>query len=719
MGVPARTRGALLLAVLTIADVPVHCIYEDVLGDWELRFSPPVRDGESSPEVPNFAEGGLGEQWCYSSSPNINAENLNLNLEEKLGDRLNAPGSKRVKLTFTDRTAQHKSLDLAGSMLIERKGKLGPDSWSMAYDEGWLATLHGLHSKEGPSELFTLLQYRCNKNNPTCGRLGDQEDETGHVHGYESFCQQVMVGFYTSPAGKGCFVGRGTKNSTVHSYVISEASFAEGSADAGGVAKKSQVDTVYHAKTFEFQLPPYETVLELHRQGCPGCVEVGRPRTGATKRVAHVRKLGIPVPRDQCGTDELIMEDAVKQFPANFDWRDKFDDKWNTPVANQESCGSCYAIALTYMLQSHANLRRLEKYEKHGAHPDTYPDPIELSAHDAMACSYFNQGCQGGFSELVGLHAKHFGITTEDEMPYGTAARGVIQKCPAKSHTPDKLVFANDYGYLGGYQGRCGEARMMKALHEHGPIMAALEVDPAFSSANTTHLAGASMLQSDSDEEMSEKFPYDHHYKPALPGARMVVAKWAIHDRAACAAAAHGEAAARSAGKRLRAWAGDDAYTQVDAQSFALDLESLSPSVTKPYQEAKGTIAADLGLAPDCIHLELQPDALNQWEYANHAVNIVGWGSASLRNHTKPSKYWIVRNSWGSSFGEDGYAYVRRGVSYGGLESLAVLATVDETRGIPRTFEEEAMEAAGTKPGARKASDSGWRRPVRRHRGFF
>ena len=48
------------------------------------------------------------------------------------------------------------------------------------------------------------------------------------------------------------------------------------------------------------------------------------------------------------------MEDAVKQFPANFDWRDKFDDKWNTPVANQESCGSCYAIALTYMLQSHA-----------------------------------------------------------------------------------------------------------------------------------------------------------------------------------------------------------------------------------------------------------------------------------------------------------------------------------------------------------------------------
>ena len=114
-------------------------------------------------------------------------------------------------------------------------------------------------------------------------------------------------------------------------------------------------------------------------------------------------------------------------------------------------------------------------------------------------------------------------------MPYGTAARGVIQKCPAKSHTPDKLVFANDYGYLGGYQGRCGEARMMKALYEHGPIMAALEVDPAFSSANTTHLAGASMLQSDSDEEMSEKFPYDHHYKPALPGARMVV--WAANKR--------------------------------------------------------------------------------------------------------------------------------------------------------------------------------------------
>merc|ERR1719281_2217838 len=95
----------LLLVPLTLADVPVHCIYEDVLGDWELQFSPPVRDGESSPEVPNFAEGGLGEKWCYSSSPNINAENLALNLREKLGDRLHADGSKKVKLTFTDRVA--------------------------------------------------------------------------------------------------------------------------------------------------------------------------------------------------------------------------------------------------------------------------------------------------------------------------------------------------------------------------------------------------------------------------------------------------------------------------------------------------------------------------------------------------------------------------------------------------------------------------------------
>ena len=38
----------------------------------------------------------------------------------------------------------------------------------------------------------------------------------------------------------------------------------------------------------------------------------------------------------------------------------------------------------------------------------------------------------------------------------------------------------------------------------------------------------------------------------------------------------------------------------------------------------------------------------------NHAVNIVGWGNDNLSN----VDYFIVRNSWGASWGDQGYIKV-------------------------------------------------------------
>jgi C1A family cysteine protease len=36
----------------------------------------------------------------------------------------------------------------------------------------------------------------------------------------------------------------------------------------------------------------------------------------------------------------------------------------------------------------------------------------------------------------------------------------------------------------------------------------------------------------------------------------------------------------------------------------------------------------------------------------NHAINIIGWGTDIATN----TDYWIVRNSWGTSWGDKGYA---------------------------------------------------------------
>jgi C1A family cysteine protease len=43
---------------------------------------------------------------------------------------------------------------------------------------------------------------------------------------------------------------------------------------------------------------------------------------------------------------------------------------------------------------------------------------------------------------------------------------------------------------------------------------------------------------------------------------------------------------------------------------------------------------------------------------SNHALLLVGWGQTR-----SGLKYWIAKNSWGRSWGLDGYVYFRRGTT--------------------------------------------------------
>ena len=64
---------------------------------------------------------------------------------------------------------------------------------------------------------------------------------------------------------------------------------------------------------------------------------------------------------------------------------------------------------------------------------------------------------------------------------------------------------------------------------------------------------------------------------------------------------------------------------------------------------------------------------VKEWEYTNHAVVCVGWGEDIIDG--EKVKYWILKNSWGDDWGENGYFKTKRGVNMISIEAQGFYIT--------------------------------------------
>jgi len=160
----------------------------------------------------------------------------------------------------------------------------------------------------------------------------------------------------------------------------------------------------------------------------------------------------------------------------------------------QGDCGSCYSIAETYALQSRFNILLAKAGIVTAAVKNSARDEniASISYKTCLACSYYNQHCEGGYPELVSKTAYDFGITgtncegkADSSLLQFEAAHGVkgeSKVCPSECYKdPERyLWYAKNYGYVGGFYGKCSEARIMNEILHHGPVPIAIEVGGNF-----------------------------------------------------------------------------------------------------------------------------------------------------------------------------------------------------------------------------------------------
>ena len=246
--------------------------------------------------------------------------------------------------------------------------------------------------------------------------------------------------------------------------------------------------------------------------------------------------------KDDLKMRKVRIQEDVSMYPNEFNWKEKL-----RPAGSQGNCGSCYAYSSTRMAEARLQI--------------TYDHKQVLSVQHNIDCSFYNQGCSGGYPFLMMKFAHQFDMIPDFCKPYMEMNSSCSDECN-KSKLP-YVYRLNNYKYLGGSYGQCSEKAIMEEVFKYGPIVVSFEPDYNL------------ML-----------------YKSGV-------------------------------------------YHSLEEDSW------INTNVTKP-----------------------------EWQKVDHSVLLVGWGI----DKNTGEKYWIIQNTWGPNWGEEGFFKMRRGVDELGIESICEAA---------------------------------------------
>lgn len=162
-----------------------------------------------------------------------------------------------------------------------------------------------------------------------------------------------------------------------------------------------------------------------------------------------------------------INEIDENNLAKNWDWRNVGGMNLVPNAYLQGPCGSCYTIASIAALES--RLRIITRNE----------DQTIFSKQFPISCSFYTEGCGGGYPILVGKFSSEFELIPESCFPYTGKNEACQNVCDYSKNK--KKYTVSKYGYIGKFYGNASEADMIKELRARGPIPSSIQIPSGFS----------------------------------------------------------------------------------------------------------------------------------------------------------------------------------------------------------------------------------------------
>lgn len=431
---------------LAFADLPVHCLRNQIAGKWRFFLSAPTplrsTCGHQTPDVDKL----------QPSFDDFSFDNAEFQVEVKEPN------------TATLLTNQHgSSLSLLQRKVVEESGH-----WTMIYDEGF--------NLRSPSYDFFSFNHFEIPENPS-------------LHGkkfFRSFCGQTEVGWYkeVKTGHFGCYRAERVERKDTVFYHLSLLAQQKSNSQNFLASYDGMEENLSHEQRLRLsnQLGHEDIVAKINANKELGWTAAAysndflAEKMWQLRRRAH-RQVGRKSARSAPAQDERDLEDDL---PTNFDWGNVNGESYLDQILDQSDCGSCYAVASIHMLGARY---RVLKNDTNLLKPNGF------SINFPLYCSDLNQGCAGGYPSLISMWSRDVGLVPHKcggnyfTSPSATCASALpddFSTCVQNAATRGQVAKVKNWNYIGGYYGACSASKMKTDLFTHGPVAVALEPGPDF-----------------------------------------------------------------------------------------------------------------------------------------------------------------------------------------------------------------------------------------------